>query len=100
MENAMKHIEESEMKPTIELEYYFYLYAHKKDIKIMNESLKKVKEILQKNIRSLGWDFTLNVERARKENHPETEFLETLGKVIVGETNIKELNKYLFWNHI
>jgi len=79
------------------LESHFYQYAHTEDEIIQDESLAKIKELIETGVRSPGWDLTDNVNRAISDKHPQPEFLKALAKVIADETDSNELDKFDVW---
>ncbi len=97
LDKAMKYIEKSRFKESIELEYYFYLYAHENDDEIRIKGLKEIKKLLLDNKRSYDWDFTLNIIQAKSQGHNEEIPLEILADVIVGDKHIKVLDDFEFW---
>lgn len=82
----------------LELECRFYMYAHSKDGNKQKESLKKIKELIESDVRSRFWNLDANINRAIKDGHPQPEFLKALAKVISDELDVKELDKFDVWN--
>ena len=82
------------------LECFFYKYAHNEDSHQKEESLAKIKDLIQSGARSPGWNLQDNVKRAIEDGHPHPEFLETLAKVISEEVEVAELEKYDEWTKL
>lgn len=85
---------------TLFLECFFYKYAHNEDSHQKEESLAKIKVLIQSGARSPGWNLQDNVKRAIEDGHPHPEFLETLAKVISEEADAAELEKYDEWTKL
>jgi Tfp pilus assembly protein PilF len=71
------------------LELWFYRYAHYTEY--YHEAKNKIEELLDKGVRSPGWDLAANVERAIKDGHPEPDELKRFAKMI-SETDGEKLN--------
>ncbi|MCD6161870.1 MAG: hypothetical protein J7K40_05590, partial [candidate division Zixibacteria bacterium] len=84
----------------VELECQFYMYAHSKDDNKQKDSLTKIKELIESDVKSPHWNLDNNVNRAIKDGHPEPEFLKALAKVITDELDVKELDKFDVWNKL
>jgi protein O-mannosyl-transferase len=72
-------------------ELLFYLYANfyeKYGEKAYDELLKLIKD----GARSIGWNFTDNIELAKKEGHPHFDKLEKLAKIITEDAPISILD--------
>lgn len=52
------------------LECWFYQYAHIGEDSQRKESLTKIKELLESEVRSPGWDLSQNVQRGIEDGHP------------------------------
>lgn len=82
--------------PGLAAEVWFYALAHgKKDKRL--EALAKLKEILQNGERSPNWDLSLNIERARRDRHPDIEWIEKLAGVINEKADISILDGWSDW---
>ena len=79
------------------LECHFYRYAHDKNENLRQESLSRIRELINSGVRSPGWDLQKNVNRATNDGHPQPQFLQTLAKVISDELDVKELERYDEW---
>jgi MinD-like ATPase involved in chromosome partitioning or flagellar assembly len=73
----------------------FYAYAHA--WQKWPEALGRLKGLLLSGARSKGWKLDANVERARKQGHPEPALVAALAKVISKQARIKMLNKFTTW---
>ena len=78
------------------LECQFYRYAHAPEAE-RAEALSEVRGLLEKNVRSRDWDLTQNTERAREDDHPNTELLEALAKVISDDADLATLDPFDDW---
>ncbi len=76
------------------LECLFYLYAHSKDKDLRKGILKRIKTLLEENVRYPGLNVSENIERATRDSHPHPDFLDTLAKVISDEMDVKKLETY------
>jgi len=65
------------------VELWFYRYAHFPEF--LSEAENKIEELLSKGIRSVGWDFSGNIERAIKEQHPKPKKLKEFASRISTE---------------
>ncbi len=77
IENAFKN------QPTendLIIELWFYRLAHYPEY--FEEAQKELDLLLDKGIRSIGWDFSKNIEQAKKESHKDIELLEDYAKRI------------------
>jgi Tfp pilus assembly protein PilF len=65
--------------PILRLECLFYCYAHFFDDENMIKNyFKQITSLLDQGVRSLGWDFSANIEKARHEGHPYPDMLKIL----------------------
>lgn len=96
-ENAFKLV--AQLNPTdIHLELWFYYYMHLEENKALH--LRKIKELLIQDIRSVGWNFEANIKKSKKDGHPSPELMSELSEVILDKTNIAELNQFEAWRSI
>lgn len=65
------------------IELWFYRYAHFPEFLL--EAELKIEELLKKGIRSMGWDFSRNIEQALKAGHPHPKKLKEFAKRITTE---------------
>jgi Tfp pilus assembly protein PilF len=65
------------------VELWFYKYAHY--LESLDESEKKVEELLKEGVRSIGWNLDKNVEVAIESGHPNPEKLKELAQRITME---------------
>ena len=83
-EEAKHYIDNAFKNQTTEkdllIELWFYRLAHYPEY--FDEAKKELDLLLEKNIRSIGWDFTRNIEQAKKEGHQNMELLEDYAKKI------------------
>jgi len=84
-EEAKKYLEKSfelnkNEKCDLLLELWFYKYAH--FLEFIDEAKKKIEELLQEGIRSVGWNFSQNIEIAIKNGHPHPEKLKEFARRI------------------
>lgn len=62
------------------IELWFYRLAHYSEY--FEEAKKELDTLLEKGIRSIGWDFSRNIEQAKKEGHKDIKLLEEYAKKI------------------
>lgn len=62
------------------IELWFYRLAHYPEY--FNEAKKELDLLLDKGIKSIGWDFSKNIEQAKKEGHKDIKLLEDYAKRI------------------
>jgi len=62
------------------IELWFYRLAHYPEY--FEEAKKELDLLLDKGIKSVGWDFSRNIEQAKKEGHQNIELLEEYAKKI------------------
>lgn len=62
------------------IELWFYRLAHYPEY--FEEAKKELNLLLEKSIRSIGWDFNRNIEQAKKEGHQNIKLLEDYEKRI------------------
>jgi protein O-mannosyl-transferase len=77
IENAFKN------QPTendLIIELWFYRFAHYPEY--FEEAQNELETLLEKGIRSIGWDFSRNIEQASKEGHQNIELLEDYARKI------------------
>jgi len=67
----------------LELELWFYKLAHYPEQ--YEEAKTNIDRLLNKNIRSIGWDFSINIERAAKEGHLHLDELKEYARKIMSE---------------
>lgn len=67
----------------LEIELWFYVLAHIQER--YEEAKYKINELLGKGYKSIGWDFSLNIERAIEDNHPYIDELEKYADLITKE---------------
>jgi Tfp pilus assembly protein PilF len=83
-EEAKSYIENAFKLYTTEndlyIELWFYRLAHYPEY--FEEAKKELDELLGKGIRSIGWDFSRNIEQAKKEGHKDIKLLEEYAKKI------------------
>ncbi|MDN5100543.1 SIR2 family protein [Aliarcobacter butzleri] len=83
-EEAKIYIENAFKLYTIEtdllVELWFYRLAHYPEY--FEEAKKELDLLLEKDIRSIGWDFSKNIEQAKKEGHKNIKLLEEYAKKI------------------
>ena len=61
------------------------------------EALSNVKRLLEEGERSLDWDLSANIARAREDGHPDVEWLEKLEAVTADEADVKTLDEWAAW---
>jgi predicted Zn-dependent protease len=83
-EEAKSYIENAFRNHTTEndllVELWFYRLAHYPEY--FEEGKKELDELLEKGIRSIDWDFSRNIEQAKKEGHKDIKLLEEYAKKI------------------
>lgn len=77
-------------------EIWFYNFAHWPKGK-RTEALRNLKQTLLDGERSPNWDLSLNVERARKDEHPDIAWIEKLADVINDKADISVLDGWSVW---
>ncbi len=77
IENAFKN---QSIKNDLHIELWFYRVAHYPEY--FEEAQKELDTLLKKGIRSISWDFSRNIEQAKKEGHKDIKFLEEYAKKI------------------
>jgi Tfp pilus assembly protein PilF len=92
--NFLHHAEECVTSDRLDLrvELAFYRYAHLKEDR--NDSLSKLRQLLEQGARSPGWPFDENIDRAIKDGHPEPKLLRALARVIGGLDPIEVLDNF------
>ncbi len=85
-------------KKDLEAEILFYGYANS-PVENRERNLKGLKAMLLEGVTSPGWEFSLNIEQAKKEKHPEAKWLQTLADVITEKAEIKKLEKWPAWKN-
>ncbi|WP_417327224.1 tetratricopeptide repeat protein [Halarcobacter sp.] len=84
LENSFKLNEnENENNSDLALELWFYVLAHFQER--FTEAKEKLDELLVKGYKSIGWDFSQNIERAKEDGHFNIEELEKYAKLITEE---------------
>ncbi len=68
----------------LELELWFYKLAHYPE-QYYEEAKTNIDRLLNKNIRSIGWDFSKNIEQAAKEGHLHLDELKEYARRITSE---------------
>ncbi len=96
LEEAMNLAKDEELI----LELWFYSYAHKDEAADRSNALMEIKKLVVKGVRSVGFDMTANVERARADDHPSLELLVDLERVISSGKDAKDLEKYDEWKQV
>jgi protein O-mannosyl-transferase len=78
------------------IEVAFYRYANDSDDNRF-AALKEIIALLGKGIHSENWDFSLNIERAKLQKHPEIKWLPKLAAVINNEASVEILKDWPAW---
>ncbi len=78
------------------IECAFYLFAHglQDDRPV---ALHNARRLIELGVRSPGWDFSRNIERARLDGHPDAPWLGKLTSVITDESKPGVLNGWPAW---
>lgn len=71
------------------LELWFYAYAHLPEQR--EEALRRVVELLERGVRSKGFDLSATVARARRDGHPRAELVAALAEVIADARPLADL---------
>jgi tetratricopeptide (TPR) repeat protein len=79
-------------KLNLRVELAFYRYAHLQENR--NDSLLKLRLLLEQGARSPDWPLDENIERAIKDDHPEPLLLRALARVIGGLDPVEVLDKF------
>jgi protein O-mannosyl-transferase len=82
--------------PGLAAELWFYAFCHWPEEK-RQEAFKNLKKALLEGERSLNWDLSANVERARQDGHPDIKWIEILADVITKGDDIKKLDAWPAW---
>jgi tetratricopeptide (TPR) repeat protein len=77
-------------------ELWFYAFAHWPPEKHAI-ALCELRTLLEKGVRSPGWDLAPNVQRSCQDHHPDCERLEQLADVLGGTADIADLNDWTAW---
>jgi Tfp pilus assembly protein PilF len=85
---------QAEPSKALQLECWFYQYAHLPDVGRRETALDQMKTLLLRGIRLPGRDLSRNVERAIVDGHPLPIFLRKLAQVIADEAKIDELSGF------
>lgn len=83
---------------SLEVAVWFFAFAHWQLDKRTN-ALSKLRTVLLEGKRLKFCDFSLNLERAKKDNHPEIEWLYKLADVINEKADIKILDGWSLWKN-
>lgn len=97
LDHAMR-LTEVEANDSLRVELLFYLFANG-PAERKGESLSALKRHLEAGLRSPGWDFSLNIERAKREAHPHSEWLERLAAVITENADLSTLDAWDVWKN-
>ena len=85
--------------PDLDVEVGFYAYAHRpapeRDVALAH--LKQL--LIEKGARSESWDFSLNIQRARQDDHPEAAWLPKLAEVINAKAPPSSLDAWPAWQN-
>ena len=95
LEKAISLLPDSEI-PGLAAEIWFYAFAHWPSEK-RKEALINLKKVLLEGQRSSDWDLSKNIEQARKDKHPDIEWVEKLAAVINEEEDISVLDEWDAW---
>ncbi len=98
LERALKSPDFNNNK-TLQVECWYYIYSNRPP-EFRREALKNVKKLLLEGVRSIGWDFSLNIERAKTLKHPQIKWLPLLADVIAEKKDIKRLEEWDDWKNI
>lgn len=80
---------------SIQLEAWFYRFAHVEARRL--EALGRIHSLIDSGVRSVGWNFSCNLQRASREKPQERELLKTLAEVINGSQNADSLLEFTEW---
>lgn len=86
----------AEKNPGIEIELLLYRLLHVPQANL-RETLRPLKQRLLENARSPGWDFSLNLARARESGIANIQHLESLAAVISGSADVSVLDAWDEW---
>jgi Tfp pilus assembly protein PilF len=83
----------------LNVELEFYAFLHRAEERRGSE-LRNIRNlVLERNVRSPGWDFSANVQRATKCGHPHSAWLPKLAQVINGGAEPVELDGWEAWKN-
>ena len=92
---AIESADPARQRPLIlECQYYIYANCPAED---RDASLKAAKELLDSGVRSPGWDFSANIDRARDDGHPNVPLLEALARAINEDEDVSTLGAFDEW---
>ena len=80
------------------IDIWFLRFLHWKDESQRKQTLTGIRLILIKEERAPIWDFSPNIEKAKKDNHPDSEWLEKIADVITDKADISTLDGWDKWN--
>lgn len=76
---AIAAVEDPESSQALRCEVWFYAYAHSTE---RDRALLRLRGLIDAGARSPGWDFSKNIDRALKDNHPEAAWVPALANVV------------------
>jgi len=79
--SSFENIDKEKQKALL-LELYFYKFAHWRDETERNTAKWEVEKLLNEWIRSLWWDLSQNVKKAKEDGHSEIWLVEAFAKRI------------------
>jgi len=81
---------------TVLLKCSFFAYAHASGSK-RSEALKRLKELIFNGVRKRYFNFSMNIERARKSDRPDIPFLTAMAAVIAEDVDASTLDQFDEW---
>jgi Tfp pilus assembly protein PilF len=81
----------------LNIETAIYLYAH--DRANRSIALGMLKKALVARFRTETWDYSITIERAKKDSHPNVPLLIELARVARAESDINNLDKFSDWTN-
>ncbi len=84
--------------PGVAAELWFYSFIHWPQKR--KTALKNLKKVLCSGDRSLGWDFSENIARARQDERSDIDWIEKLALVISTNRDVSELDNWSDWKNV
>ena len=98
LDSAFQLLHQTEL-PQAELECDFYRFAHG-SLSDRKAALRNIRQLLEQDIRSPGWDLSRNIDRALRDGHSEGTWLSKLADVINGDAQLGLLSDWPAWQNI
>jgi tetratricopeptide (TPR) repeat protein len=86
----------TEKEPALAVEAWFYALIYK-PLDRFAESLRSLKIAMRAGGRALGWDLSMHLSYALKNNHPHLQWLTVLADVLMGHASVEKLRGWEAW---